>query len=344
MGLARYIDKKAFDLTICGLRPDGHEESKGELDSLGVRSVVARFRPRKQRIRQFVEFMRDYPLIQSMGQFDLQHSMDFTPSPWEGLFHRRVSKRFMFSQRNLNENGHRLSLRFKSSFATEVICVSDEVVRFMRELGVSKPMTRIYPGIECDKIPFGMASSGQSGVKHILMVGHVARRKGLETGIHVVANLLQRGMDVRLRIAGRMEDSQYLAELEGLAHRLSVHKRVEFLGARGAIFELMRQSDLFLHAAHSEAFGMVLIEAMATGLPVVAPNQQGPKEIVIDGETGLLARHGDVDSYTQAAGQLLEYDNLRRSVSLKAREMVERRFDSSRMAHEFSEVYRRIMA
>ena len=154
IGLAKYLPRDRFRLTICALRRDGVEESRPLLNEMGVQCFVSRFRSRGWGVRRFVGALKDSRSLREFGPFDLQHSMDFTSSPFEALMSRRQAGVYLFSQRNMNRNGSRLMLKAKASLAGAVFCVSDAVLQFMRELSPSARLIRIHPGIDTDLIPW----------------------------------------------------------------------------------------------------------------------------------------------------------------------------------------------
>jgi glycosyltransferase involved in cell wall biosynthesis len=118
-----------------------------------------------------------------------------------------------------------------------------------------------------------------------------------------------------------------------------IQDRVSFLGCRKDILELMRQSHALLHTAETEAFGMAILEAMAVGLPVIAPAIEGPKELVEPQQSGLLAPPGDVRAYAHAVQTLASNAETAARLSANARNRVERHFSARRMADETAQVY-----
>ena len=139
-----------------------------------------------------------------MGPFDLQHSMDFTSSPFEAIMSRRHARAFVFSQRNLNRNGSRAGLKLKSRVASRIICVSDAVRDFMQGFASKSKLDRIHPGIEVDRVDWRAApSKSRPGTFRLLMVGHIARLKRFEEGIRLrVAALAGEMPNLHLQIAG----------------------------------------------------------------------------------------------------------------------------------------------
>jgi glycosyltransferase involved in cell wall biosynthesis len=386
LGLAKYLPRDRFRLTICALRRDGVEESIPLLQDMGIECFVARFRPRGATLRRLLGSLRDSKCLRDHGPFDLQHSMDFTSSPFEALMSRRHARTFLFSQRNMNRNGSQLMLKIKASLAEAIVCVSDTAREFMQGLRTSAKLIRIFPGVDADFIPWRLPGSGKDftaeavrsaavcqasagvpaplsasggeglGVRwpslhssepassvgqpfRILMVGHLARLKRFEDGIRAVARLSRDLPRLDLGIAGAVVDPVYLEELKRLVRSEGLEGRVSFLGPRKDILDLMRESDVLLHTAATEAFGMVLVEAMATGLPVVASAIEGPKEIVEDQVSGLLAPPGEVGGYAEAIRALVKNPELGRQLSVNARKRVETSFTARRTAEEMAEAY-----
>jgi glycosyltransferase involved in cell wall biosynthesis len=344
MGLARYLPGLGFELTVCALRPDGVSEEGPLLAAAGVKCFIARFRPRGKSLRAFLASFRDGRQIRQHGPFDVQHSMDFTSSPFEAMISRRHAKRFVFSQRNMNRDGSSALLGVKARLGRRILCVSDAVLERMQRFGVSRKLVKIYPGIEVDQIPWQPPCEREEGVFKLLMVGHITRLKRFEDGIRAVAQLAPTMPGLRLDIAGQSVDRGYEEELQQIIESCGISDRVRFLGCRKDILALMRQSHALLHTAETEAFGMAILEAMAVGLPVIAPAIEGPKELIESQQSGLLAPPGDVSAYAQAVVALARSPETGARLSANARSRVERHFSASRMAGETAQVYRSLFS
>jgi glycosyltransferase involved in cell wall biosynthesis len=340
MGLARYLPAQGFELTVCALRPDGVSEGSPALAAAGVKCFTARFRPRGKNLRAFMASFRDCQRIKEHGPFDVQHSMDFTSSPFEAMLSWRHARRFVFSQRNMNRGGSRALLKVKARFGRRILCVSEAVRELMQRFGDSRKLVKIYPGIELDRIPWQPPCERRDGVFRLLMVGHLTRLKRFEDGIHAVAQLAPTLPGLRLDIAGQVIDRCYEEELKQMIGACAMQERVRFLGCRKDILDVMRQSHVLLHTAETEAFGMAILEAMAVGLPVIAPAIEGPKELIESGQSGLLAPPGDVGAYAQAVVTLARSAETVARLTANARNRVETHFSALRMAEETAQVYR----
>lgn len=339
MGLAKRLPADRFELTVCSLRPDGVAESTPVLEQLGVNCFTARFRTRGRRPGDLLRVIRDSGLIRRKGPFDVQHSMDFTTSPLEALLVRRHARRFIFSQRNMNRDGHVRLLRMKSRMASKVICVSDAVRQFMAGICAPAKLLTVHPGIEADQITWRAPQVRPAGELRLLVVGHLVPLKRIEDAISTVALLAREFPRLCLQIAGRPTVPEYRHELERRVREAGLGDRIAFLGSRKDVLELMRDSDVLLHTAETEAFGMALLEAMAVGLPVVAADIEGPREIIEHRQSGFLVPPGDVRLYADAVRSLVKDPELGQRLSANARKRVETRFTAKRMAEEIAQVY-----
>jgi glycosyltransferase involved in cell wall biosynthesis len=137
----------------------------------------------------------------------------------------------------------------------------------------------------------------------LLLSGRLVSWKGQATLIRALAVLRDRLPSVDVWFAGD-GDADYRASLEREAAVLGVADRISFLGHQDRIPELLAQAHVAVHCSEREPFGLVIVEAMASRLPVVAAAVEGPKEILREG-TGLLVAPGDADAYAAAISRLV---------------------------------------
>ena len=139
--------------------------------------------------------------------------------------------------------------------------------------------------------------------RYITTVARFHPVKDHRTLLHAFAELAAARPDVDLLLAG---DGVLRGTLEQLAVDLGISNRVLFLGVRGDVADLLRASDLFALTSVSEAASITLLEAMASGLPVVVTAVGGNPEIVRDGVDGLLAPRGDSHAVAKALARVLD--------------------------------------
>jgi len=155
---------------------------------------------------------------------------------------------------------------------------------------------------------------------YILAVGRLSHEKGMDLLISAFSRIPDR-RGFSLRIAGEGSER---ARLEAQIRDLGLGGEVELLGRRNDVYELYEEAAFLVLPSRFEGFGMVLVEAMAFGCPVVAFDCPcGPAEVVRDGLDGLLVPNGDVDALAAALGRMIGDPSLRESLGragLEARE------------------------
>ncbi|MBI3967985.1 MAG: glycosyltransferase family 4 protein, partial [Chloroflexi bacterium] len=170
--------------------------------------------------------------------------------------------------------------------------------------------------------------------------------KGQDRFVHAAAKLAERFPTARFVVAGSPEAGQahqqeYFESLKRLTADLGIADRVLFPGYLSNLQDLMATMDVFvLPSVQPEPFGMVIVEAMALGVPVVATNGGGPREIVRDWETGLLVPPGDSAALADAVGSLLADSNMRARFGAAARDRVRDTFSLEAFRHNLHRLYR----
>jgi glycosyltransferase involved in cell wall biosynthesis len=119
----------------------------------------------------------------------------------------------------------------------------------------------------------------------LINVGSFVPKKNQKLAVLVLQELLKLGLDAQLTLAG---DGPLKAEVQAQVRTLGLNEKVFFLGNITDIELQYKQADLYLHTAWEEPFGLVLMEAMASGLSVVALDAGGNRELISDGRTGRL--------------------------------------------------------
>ncbi|MEM1305876.1 MAG: glycosyltransferase, partial [Planctomycetota bacterium] len=176
------------------------------------------------------------------------------------------------------------------------------------------------------------------------MVALFRPRKGAEVLLEAVAALRSRGHDVRVRAIGPFETESYEAELQRLADRLHVADLVDWVGFTDDVAAELQQVDaLALPSLFGEGLPMVVLEAMAAGLPVVATRCEGVAEAVVHRETGLLVEAGSVSQLSQAIEELVTGRVGHESMSAHAIERHADRFSDAVMAGRVADIYREVL-
>jgi glycosyltransferase involved in cell wall biosynthesis len=162
-----------------------------------------------------------------------------------------------------------------------------------------------------------------SGVPIVGIVGRLQPWKGQDRLLHAQAKLLARGVRLHLLIVGGDSyelSPEYAASLPRLVATLGLDGAVTLTGEVPDATPFIARMDVLVNASDPEPFGIVLLEAMAAGLPVVAVDSGGPRDIVEHERTGMLARSGEPDDLAAALEPLLSSDALRHELGQRGRE------------------------
>jgi len=140
------------------------------------------------------------------------------------------------------------------------------------------------------------------------MVGRLQRWKGMHVFIAAMARVRRSHPDARAVIVGAPHETEprYADELRAQSTSLGLDGVLTFAGFQSNIPEWMQAMDVFVHASDREPFGIVVIEAMALGKPVIAGSAGGPAEIITDGVDGQLVAYGDDAALAKAILRYLD--------------------------------------
>jgi glycosyltransferase involved in cell wall biosynthesis len=206
--------------------------------------------------------------------------------------------------------------------AKMVVAVSEKIEKELLEIGVPKERIRvILNGVDLNEFAPGSASRSQlglpEGVTLALFAGDIrTARKNLDTVLHALVQV----PDLHLAVAGATERSPY----PKLAAELGLGDRVHFLGFRRDVSEIMKAVDLFVFPSRYEACTLVLLEAIATGLPVITAATAGGAEIVTPECGVVLSDSEDRQTLAEALARLAGDHDLRSQMGQAARTVAER--------------------
>ena len=169
----------------------------------------------------------------------------------------------------------------------------------------------------------------------LFSAGRTVYQKGLDLGLRALAQL--QDLEWEWRIAG---DGPQLDALKSLAQELGMSERVTFLGwqSREELTRWYHHSNLFLFPSRHEGMPNAVMEAMSSGLPVVATRIAGNEELVLDGVTGLLVNAEDVNSLRDGLRRLIVEEKMRMRMGRASRRRVEVEYSWENVARQYSEI------
>lgn len=178
-------------------------------------------------------------------------------------------------------------------------------------------------------------------VKRVIAVGRLDYQKSFDRLIQVWEKVHQQMPDWRLDIFGQGEWQEIL---QGMIDKRGLQETVKLNGPTKNIGQEYSESSMIVMSSHYEGFPMVMIEAMACGLPAVSFDFKcGPKDIIKEGENGLVVPDGDIDGLAKAMMTLMRDDELRRKMGENAKRVVET-FSEAKVMDKWVRLYEETIA
>jgi len=231
-----------------------------------------------------------------------------------------------------------------SPLVDRFVTVSDDLKRWLSQVvGIAeRKITRIHNGVDVRRFSIGQRDAARRLLgldEAAFVVGSVGRLDPVKDH----SSLLQ-----GFQSLARSEKPAYLLvvgsgpmrqALQAQAQRLGIADRVKLLGERDDIPLLLQALDVFALTSVAEGISNTILEAMASGLPVIATRVGGNPELVEHGMTGQMISAGDVPALTEALRSYLSDADLRRTHGANARARAEQHFSLERMAAQYADLY-----
>lgn len=223
-------------------------------------------------------------------------------------------------------------LQWSFRHSPDVICVCAEFLKPLVQKNLSSKakagtviktlpnavdLTKFHPG---NKYFYREQYNIDNNVFFVLLVADLSSHKGHYTAIQSILEVKKKNNKILLWIVGKSRDnfSNYIFQLEKLISEMNLQDEVVFVGERDDIPELMRAADCLILPSLREGLPLVVLEAQASGLPVIASPISGIPEAIIDGKTGYLVSASDWKGYANKIIRLIQHPDLRENLSKSA--------------------------
>jgi colanic acid/amylovoran biosynthesis glycosyltransferase len=205
-------------------------------------------------------------------------------------------------------------------------------------------MTIHHMGVDCESLAPRSKEPRPTGQTRILVLGRLAEKKGFEFALRALALLKEGGCSVRLTLVG---DGPLRTSLETLSEQLRVSTETHFIGwqTQLQVREHLRDAHIMLMPSvtaedgDEEGLPVALMEAMATGLPVIATRHAGIPELVENGVTGFLVEERDANALAEKIRFLIENEGARLELGRNARKKIVKEFDINKLNDELVRVF-----
>jgi glycosyltransferase involved in cell wall biosynthesis len=243
------------------------------------------------------------------------------------------------------------------NLSKRVIVFTDYTARHLQHIGVRPERLRIIPHVarpeifcdDGDELPPGtlLREAGITGSPLILGVGQLIERKGWEYTVRCLPSIVEQFPNAKFLIIGPSQPSEPLfrKRLMKLANETGVldHVYISQDNTPTFIRDAYRSATILTHPSFVESFGMVLVEAMAAGIPIVAHNGTGLPCILDDGVTGYVVDVHDVPNYQNMMLSLLSNPQLRHKMGAEGKRQAATRFSQKNIANQLFALYGEVL-
>jgi glycosyltransferase involved in cell wall biosynthesis len=259
--------------------------------------------------------------------------------------------RFDVFYEGLPEPGRR-AVRWMFRAADHVVVLSARWERFVvEELGVARGCVDIIPNAvprppqsgtigASAEAPVPRRPTGEAGPPHLVFLGRLWEPKGVSDLLDALASQCVKALDWKATLAGDGDPAPY----EDQAQRLGISERVSFLGwqGRAEVDRLLGQADVLVLPSHVEGLPMVVLEALACRVPVVATSVGAIPEYLVHGDSALLVGPREVGALGRALAAVIRSPELRARLAARGEEVHRRHFDLAVAASRIASVYRKV--
>jgi glycosyltransferase involved in cell wall biosynthesis len=307
------LDKKKYSIYVCCFRdkPDDLMEEMSDYAEIINLKVKNKFNP--------VIIFYMLKLIREIKP-NIIHTHLFQPRVYATIANLFNRQSVLITQKHsiVNPKKHNIFILFEMisiSMNKRVIAISESVKNSLIKYEFIPP-NKIFLLPNCiDYQAFNRASNRQfiRNTNEIVIgtVGRLEKVKGINYLLLAMKIILAKFPYARLEIVG---DGSLLEELEEISKKIGISNSVKFFGKFTDVIPFYKRMDIFVLPSILEGFGIVLLEAMAAGIPVVASDVDGIREVIIQGESGILIPPKNPDALASAVIQLIENPQLVKSL------------------------------
>lgn len=345
--LSKYLDKTEFDVTIA-TEPHGYLVDEANKNGIPILPITI---SNSFRLKTLVGMKR----LLRQTDFDILHTHGGTAGFWGravATLNRSPRVRIhtyhglhYLSDAHEGQKTFQLAERLALPFTTKVICVckSDLQKGMAAKIVTEKKGVVIHNGIEIERFSHQRSRDKVRQTFHVReneivfgTVGRLHEQKAQDILLRAFKRVADQHPTVRLWIVG---DGELRGTLERLAQELGIGEKVNWLGGRTDIPELLSAMDIFVLSSKWEGQPIALLEAMASAKPVIGTNVDGIPEIVENGKSGLLVEPGQVSPLAFAMEQLILHQQLRDEFATRGKDRISEEFTARRMAERVAHLY-----
>ncbi len=325
LNIIERLDRQEFTPSICIQRRGGKLEVEIERQGISLLEAPFTTAPRPYTTLPY----RCWKLAQTFRPhgFKLWHSFHYSDDYTEPLIARFAGCRnWIYTKKNMMWRGRAWKVR--TYLARAIAAQNQDMLRdFFAADRTRRKVSLVPRGVDIAKFSVNgsaMKEAAPDGLVTVTCVAQLVPRKGHPMLLEAAA----RNSRIVVQIAGAAMDEQYTEQLERQVQALGIPDRVRFLGPVADVVSLLHNSDIFALPTNEQAEGcpVALLEAMACGLPCVATDVPGSRDVIESGVNGLLTPAGDAERFAHALDSVVADPALRATLGSNARRRVEEHY------------------
>ena len=335
LDLAKYLVKLGHKVVVIS---NGGQLVK-ELESEGA--VHYQLPAHKKSIFTIIKMVSKIAQIIKKENIDIVHARSRAPA-WSALWASRSRNKIFITTCHGYYGLHFFS--YVMGWGKRVIVLSNAIARHMiDDFGVPYERIRLIPrGVDLEKFKYISPETKRKQEFNVGIIGRITPIKGHLYFIKAMAKVAREVGNLKIWIVGDAPASRqaYKEQIQVLVKRLGLWQYTEFLGTQKDIPAILANLDcLVLATTTQEAFGRVIIEAQACGVPVVATGVGGVVDIIEDGINGLLVPPSEPTSMSEAVVRIFKDKQLAKDLASKAHRKVKEKYNIELMVKKTFEVY-----
>lgn len=341
--LAIGLDRARFDPLVIVIAPRPLPEQQSLLKRLEAADVPVRFLNASSKWLVLIAARR---LRKTLIAFepDVVQSFLFHADVLVRIIRRGTRHKACLGFRVADPSRRRQRLeRWAAQPATAVVCVSEAVRDYARdEVRIAPEKLVVIPNSidvdkQCDAVPFDLMALGLPASRRaILCVGRLHPQKGLDWLLAAMPAVFERLSTHDLLVVGGGPDA---TQLQAQTRQLGIAERVHFLGWRGDVPRLMAAASLLVLPSRWEGMPNVVLEAMATGLPVVATDTHGVRELLAPNDVEQTVQFGDTTALVEKLVAFGLDSPLAKRVGIANQQRAASRFSTDSMVNAYETLY-----
>jgi len=335
LNLCKQIDKDKFDISVVAVVKSGLLQK--QFEKAGIKVKV--FNKKSKLALGLIWQLRNYIKAE---QPDIVHTNLFGADTWGRIAAFLAGVPIIISTEhniNLDESWLKKVVKFLLSYITTKIVAVSEGVR-LYSIGAEKispkKFVKINYGIDLSKFKFQSKHLEISKTIQAVVVGRLEPQKGHHYLIEAIPLILKRYPFFKLNIIG---SGSLEKEYQQLVKKLHIERNVKFWGKRLNVNKLLLKMDLFILSSLWEGLGIAILEAQASGLPVLASDIPGVRDVIKDKKTGLLFAAKNPQDIFNKVDLILSDFQLKDQIVKNAYQQVKTDFSVQTMVKNYTDLY-----